>query len=677
MNQAETRVARVPAPAAPPQGGAHGGPARERADLPHLDLRGLDPNTVDLLVALAIGADLEPALLGAVLDLDPARVHAAAQDARAQQLISAAGTVAAELAASLLADTPPLRLAELRSRFATAVLARGGPMLAHARALARTATVGADVAEVLLRGAGEAEDPALAAALYAEAHRAGAPQARVYAAMAHCRALLGELDVALRLADAALKDPAAADRNVAVGVAASVLASRGMLARSAQLYRWHAKVTGAPSPLAVPALLGTGDLAGARAAMVGPADAPNLSAVPSLSDGAETLIADGILATIDGVPAAALSQLTRAAVLLEAVAQRTLLPDTPAALAAVVAINCGEFAVAESVLRRAVAVGLGGEPGASRYRALQAWTAMQRGDLDSARALLAVRGPRSESLEPREELWAAAIEVGLARREGDLGALGIAWSRARQAIVRHPVDLYALHPLGELAVAAARLREQTWIAPHTDAAWALLEGLGSPPLWAAPMHWYAVQAAALAGHGARTHLAALDAARTPLADALAAGARTWLDVMAGRIEVAAVESAARGLHAVGYAWDASRLAGQAAVRTEDRAAMAALMSCARSLRPSATQAGAEPATTTTAAPAAAPAPAPADSSGVLSERELEVAALLITGMTYKEIGERLFISAKTVEHHVARMRQRLGASGRTDLFNRLRALLSS
>ena len=58
---------------------------------------------------------------------------------------------------------------------------------------------------------------------------------------------------------------------------------------------------------------------------------------------------------------------------------------------------------------------------------------------------------------------------------------------------------------------------------------------------------------------------------------------------------------------------------------------------------------------------------------MLSEREREVAALVVQGLTYKEIGERLFISAKTVEHHVARMRQRLGVTGRGELFAQLRA----
>jgi DNA-binding NarL/FixJ family response regulator len=59
---------------------------------------------------------------------------------------------------------------------------------------------------------------------------------------------------------------------------------------------------------------------------------------------------------------------------------------------------------------------------------------------------------------------------------------------------------------------------------------------------------------------------------------------------------------------------------------------------------------------------------------LLSERELEVGRLILAGLTHKQIGARLFISAKTVEHHVARMKSRLGADGRNELFGRLRKL---
>jgi len=50
----------------------------------------------------------------------------------------------------------------------------------------------------------------------------------------------------------------------------------------------------------------------------------------------------------------------------------------------------------------------------------------------------------------------------------------------------------------------------------------------------------------------------------------------------------------------------------------------------------------------------------------MSEREREVAALLVAGLTYKEIGERLFISAKTVEHHVGRVLAKLGVRSRAE-----------
>jgi DNA-binding CsgD family transcriptional regulator len=60
----------------------------------------------------------------------------------------------------------------------------------------------------------------------------------------------------------------------------------------------------------------------------------------------------------------------------------------------------------------------------------------------------------------------------------------------------------------------------------------------------------------------------------------------------------------------------------------------------------------------------------------LSEREREVAELLVLGMPYRDIGSQLFISAKTVEHHVARIRRRLGAESRSEMLSMLRAMLT-
>jgi DNA-binding NarL/FixJ family response regulator len=50
----------------------------------------------------------------------------------------------------------------------------------------------------------------------------------------------------------------------------------------------------------------------------------------------------------------------------------------------------------------------------------------------------------------------------------------------------------------------------------------------------------------------------------------------------------------------------------------------------------------------------------------LSKRELEVLALIAEGRTNREIGERLFISQKTVAVHTGNILSKLGASGRVE-----------
>ena len=82
--------------------------------------------------------------------------------------------------------------------------------------------------------------------------------------------------------------------------------------------------------------------------------------------------------------------------------------------------------------------------------------------------------------------------------------------------------------------------------------------------------------------------------------------------------------------------------------------------------------------------AAVPAPTTAAPTGSgrqqssrLSDREREVAELLLLGLPYRDIGSQLFISAKTVEHHVARIRRRLGAESRSEMLSMLRAMLAT
>ncbi len=650
----------------------------------------------DLLHALAIGASLDTDMLTALLDTDTAGLAGTVEAASATGMITDDGLLIPFIRNLLLRVIPVLHRRELQRKLAEIQLDRGGSVLAAGRQLLGTGASGARVATVLEVAGDEAlrTDPALAGELFAGAVAAGASDVTLAARRAQAAALAGDLDNALQLADRVIADPCAPDRDRATGVAAAVLAHRGLLASSAELYRSLPAAGAAGGPaLAVPALIGSGALAEVEGVL---ADVAGSGArMPTLLAGAEILMARGMLATIEGNTAGALSQLARAAVLLEPAGGTILLPDTPAALTALVALQCGEFSVAESALGRAASAKLGGRHARARHLLLYGWTALTRGKLDVAQRMLGRAAPAGHPLEPRDELLASALAVGLARRSGDLPALAAAWAAARNAIVRHPVDLYMLQPLGELAVAAARLGERGWVAPHLLEARRLLAGLGNPVLWETPMHWYGLHAALVADQPpeAKEHAEALaDAAATSsYAAVLADAAECWLRVLDGDMDVERVQGSARRLHGAGLTWEAARLAGQAANRTGDRRAMSVLLACARAMQgqPDSTPelADAEDASPVEAASrssAVRPQPAPSGSDGspldvprgTISDREREVGRLILEGMTYKQIGARLFISAKTVEHHVARMRTRLGAVSRGELFAHLRALLA-
>ena len=504
------------------------------------------------------------------------------------------------------------------------------------------------------------EDAATSARLYAAAIDGGG-EPSLSIRIAEAFALDGDLDAArTALAEVSARhetpDPAG------VRVAATVAVLSGELHQAASLCRWAAqgdRLGGDPDAAAVAAyvLYASGDLELAGGLL----DKASES-TPGLTESPVWALASAVRGSLGRDPAAALPPLVQQA-LTAGTGRRELVPDRASTIAALVALHSGDLAMAASVLARQTDSVEAAVAPRSRYAALRAWTAMQAGQYADAYAFLDEIDPAA----PREQPWVWGLRVGLARRQDDVRTLARLWVDARGVLVGHPVDLYTLLPLGEIGLAAARMHEPELAAPVWDRAMALLDRLGHPPLWAPAFHWYGIQAAILTNrpHAMAPHATALlSAARTsPFAAALARAGRTWVAVLAGDVDPAAVEGAARGLGAVGQRWEGARLAGHAAARASDRRDTAALMECARDLLATTSSGGSRP---------AGPSPAEAKAGVVpLSPREREVAELVLAGLTYRQIGESLYLSAKTVEHHMARIKRRSGAATRSELLERL------
>jgi DNA-binding CsgD family transcriptional regulator len=239
-----------------------------------------------------------------------------------------------------------------------------------------------------------------------------------------------------------------------------------------------------------------------------------------------------------------------------------------------------------------------------------------------------------------------------------------AWSEVEPTLARRAVDVSIVEPIEELAVAAARLRRTLRVEPLLDLLDGIVAGLG--PAWRVTAGWVRLQVAiaeedADVASAAATRMAAACAASPPRRQAVqCAAAGLWARILTGDVEPDAASALADQLAAVELPWEGSRLVGQAAIRTTDAGAARRLLEHAREL----------------ASAEVVPAEGRAESQyGGLSEREVEVARMVLDGGTHREIGARLFISPKTVEHHVARIRTKLGATNRAEFVAALRTVL--
>lgn len=526
------------------------------------------------------------------------------------------------------------------------------------------------LADLLLRhgDAVRATDARRARDLYRRGRDAGAEPVSAAIREAQAEWELGGIEAASRLLDGVSISSGHPDRDAAADTAAGIWAARGLTSMSDEIYRALVPRSSASRTRAAVAAFAVANDEPLSSA----SDPAPPGTMPSTLEVSMGLLARGLETTLTTGADAALGDLIRAAEMYSAAGTTDPTPELPAVVAALAALHLGEPEVALSVLDHALEDGHGGAWARDRLVLWRAWVALQLERAHEAEAAIEETAPRARSLHPRERLLFDALSVSIARRYQDAVALATAWRSARESLMRASFDLFEILPLGEFVVTAARVGEPERVSAHFALMLERLESLGSPPLWAPHAHWAGIQQAILRGRpdDMLPHARALvdAAAHSRIAAIMAQAGRVWTAVLSGTVDADAVESAASALGTVGLAWDGARLAGHGAGRTDDRRTSARLLAVARRLHPH------EDVRPPAAESDGAAAPRPRTASD-LSPREIEVAALVVQGKTYTEIGATIFISPRTAEHHIARIRRRLGATNRSDLIAKLHVAL--
>lgn len=366
----------------------------------------------------------------------------------------------------------------------------------------------------------------------------------------------------------------------------------------------------------------------------------------------------GLVDLANGEAASALSELARSADDFDRLRPDTPLGITPHALGALCAIMIGDISAADSLLTQAIDNASGGAGEAVTHRLLRSYVRLTDGEYRFA--LEDVRDGEGPMWTQRDRFLLAAIDAALARRSGDTARLREAWRRADPVLVRQSTSWLFTDFFVELLAAGCKLGELRRVEPVRAGLVSQLEGLpGSGPAPVAA-RWIELQFALSTDDddaGRLTAAAALAGCTPggPRSEARILAGRAWTAIQGRSADEAEMVAAAEQIGSVGDGWEASRILGQAALDQSDSKAARRLLEAARLY---------------------AVEPTDEDGGGLvalgLSDREAEVAVLVAEGRTHKEVGAQLYISPKTVEHHVARIRQKLGATSRAELLATIR-----
>ncbi len=290
------------------------------------------------------------------------------------------------------------------------------------------------------------------------------------------------------------------------------------------------------------------------------------------------------------------------------------------------------------------ALGIWLDVGADEWATVQeAWLgriAVHRGDVAAARRQLVSADallPPGTDWRPARNIPVVSLTRALVREtEGDLAGAFAALEDARRSIVDSGAAYFNLRIGPEFVRLAVALGKQQAAAEMTAATEAVAETVGTPT----------ARAQGLRCRGL-----------------LAGDAEALLEAVAAhregpsRIELAgAAEEAAAALAATGAAKDAAALLGEALEIWEGAGATYDAGRVLARLR----DGGAHPGKRGARRRAQA-------GWESLTDSEQRVLGLVREGITYREVGERMFISRRTVETHIARVFRKLGVGSRAEL----------
>jgi DNA-binding CsgD family transcriptional regulator len=511
-------------------------------------------------------------------------------------------------------------------------------------------------------------DPRRALDLYDGARECGEDPLVIAGRRAQAAWASGDADLAGSILDEVPLGTAPVDGDRIADTSAAIWALRGMMRMSDAVYRSMAPTGAESHTRAMIAGLGIGMSAP-------PSEATPSVGLPSTLGVAMDLLGRGLRATVTpGRAESAVADLVRASEMYTSSATSAPIPELPAVIAAIVAMNVGDLDIAHTIIEDAIRGEQGGEWARTRLLLWRAWIAVQRSRPGEAREALTQAMDAASARSARDNVLAQAVRVAIARRYEDAAALEATWSEARDSLLHIEADLFLLLPLAELVTSAARVGDTARLQPHFARALEIVARLKSPPIWSAHLNWAGIQRGILLSQPdeLKPHARALVASspHSPIAAVMAQAGRVWTTTLAGSVDADAVEAAAHGLASAGLGWDGARLAGHGASRATDRKVSARLLSCARELHPG------EGIRRSARGDDDANRQESVSSEGVaLSERERDVARLVLQGKTYAEIGETIFISPRTAEHHIAHIRRRLGATSRSDLIAKLRVVV--